>query len=50
MSVGSVAGLPMTSRQMSIQVCWAVVGEMVVTVVVGARMAVDVDEFGVWNL
>jgi len=29
MSVGSVAGLPMTSRQMSIQVCWAVVGEMV---------------------
>ena len=50
MSVGSVAGLPMTSRQMSIQVCWAVVGEMVVTVVVGARMAVDVDEFAVWNL
>ena len=40
----------MTSRQMSIQVCWAVVGEMVVTVVVGARMAVDVDEFAVWNL
>eukprot|EP01046_Picozoa_sp_COSAG06_P032615 COSAG06_NODE_3274_length_5576_cov_2.383942_2_plen_330_part_00 len=50
MSVTTVAGLPMTSAMMSFQVSGAVLGEMLVTVVIGARISEDIDEFGTLNL
>ncbi len=50
MSVSTVAGLPMTSAMMSFQVSGAVLGEMLVTVIIGARISEDVDEFATLNL
>eukprot|EP01043_Picozoa_sp_COSAG02_P015157 COSAG02_NODE_639_length_19078_cov_9.380262_9_plen_296_part_00 len=50
MSVSTVAGLPMTSAMMSFQVSGAVLGEMLVTVAIGARISEDVDEFATLNL
>ena len=40
----------MTSAMMSFQVSGVVLGEMLVTVVIGARISEDVDEFATLNL
>ena len=50
MSVSTVAGLPMSSAMMSFQVSGAVLGEMLVTVVIGARIGEDIDEFSILTL
>lgn len=50
MSVSTVAGLPMSSAMMSFQVSGAVLGEMLVTVIIGARISNDIDEFATLNL
>ena len=50
MSVSTVAGLPMSSAMMSFQVSGAVLGEMLVSVVIGARISSDIDEFSVLTL